>query len=147
MSDWYARLFPLLRRLPPESAHRLALVALERGLVPAPLRGSDPILRLRAFGRELANPLGLAAGFDKDAVAVAALFRLIDSMKAFPHIFIMTSGGPGKVTEATNFFAYLQAYSYSFIGFSSAIVVLMVIFVFGLSMLLIRMVGTEVEIE
>jgi dihydroorotate dehydrogenase len=67
VSDWYARLFPLLRRLPPESAHRLALVALERGLVPAPLRGSDPILRLRAFGRELANPLGLAAGFDKNA--------------------------------------------------------------------------------
>ncbi|MHB1415493.1 MAG: carbohydrate ABC transporter permease [Chloroflexota bacterium] len=83
----------------------------------------------------------------RPALLVAALFRLMDSMKAFPHIFIMTSGGPGKVTEATNFFAYLQAYSYSFVGFSSAIVVMMVIFIFALSLLLIRMVGTEVEIE
>lgn len=83
----------------------------------------------------------------RPSILIAALFRLIDSMKAFPHIFIMTSGGPGKVTEATNFYAYLQAYSYSFIGFSSGIVVMMVIFVFALSMLLIRMVSTEVDVE
>ncbi|MHB1133792.1 MAG: carbohydrate ABC transporter permease [Chloroflexota bacterium] len=83
----------------------------------------------------------------RPAILIAALFRLIDSMKAFPHIFIMTGGGPGKVTEATNFLAYLQAYSYSFIGYSSAIVVMMVVFVFALSLILIRLVGTEVEVE
>jgi multiple sugar transport system permease protein len=83
----------------------------------------------------------------RPALLIAALFRLIDSMKASPHIFIMTGGGPGKVTEATNFLAYLQAYSYSFIGYSSAIVVMMVVFVFGLSLILIRLVGTEVEVE
>ena len=73
MSDWYTRLLPLLCRLPAETAHKLALTALERGLVPAPVRGSDPILRLRAFGRELANPIGLAAGFDKNARVFARI--------------------------------------------------------------------------
>jgi dihydroorotate dehydrogenase len=51
----------------------LALVALERGLVPTPVRGSDPVLRVRAFGRELANPVGLAAGFDKNARVFARM--------------------------------------------------------------------------
>lgn len=83
----------------------------------------------------------------KPAIMVAGLFRLIDSLKAFPHIFILTGGGPGKVTEATNFFAYLNAYSYGYIGFSSAIVVLMVIVVFAMSFLLIRLVLIRVEVE
>ncbi|MCC6468840.1 MAG: quinone-dependent dihydroorotate dehydrogenase [Alphaproteobacteria bacterium] len=73
MSDWYARLFPLLCRLPAETAHRLALTALEHGLVPTPLRGGDPILRVHAFGRALANPVGLAAGFDKNARVFARM--------------------------------------------------------------------------
>ncbi|MBK1668663.1 dihydroorotate dehydrogenase (quinone) [Rhodovibrio sodomensis] len=64
---------PLLRRLPPERAHDLAIAALKRGLGPK-LAGGDPAsLAVRAFGRDLANPLGLAAGFDKDAEAVAGL--------------------------------------------------------------------------
>lgn len=49
----------------------------------------------------------------KPVLVVAGLFRLIDSMKAFPHIFIMTSGGPGVATEATNYYAYLQGFSYT----------------------------------
>ncbi|MCK6450975.1 MAG: quinone-dependent dihydroorotate dehydrogenase [Alphaproteobacteria bacterium] len=73
MSDWYARLGPALRRLPAETAHRLALTALEHGLVPAPARGQDPILRVTAFGRELPNPVGLAAGFDKNARVFARM--------------------------------------------------------------------------
>ena len=73
MSDWYTRLFPLICRLPAETAHRLALTALERGLVPAPIRGSDPILRVHAFGRDLPNPVGLAAGFDKNARVFARM--------------------------------------------------------------------------
>ncbi len=73
MSDWYTRFFPLICRLPAETAHRLALLALERGLVPAPIRGNDPILRVHAFGRDLPNPVGLAAGFDKNARVFARM--------------------------------------------------------------------------
>jgi multiple sugar transport system permease protein len=83
----------------------------------------------------------------KPILIVAGLFRLIDSIKAFPLIFIMTAGGPGMATEATNYYAYLQGLSYSFVGYSSAISVVMLIFTFFLSYLIIRTVGTEVEVE
>ena len=64
---------PLLRRLDPETAHRLALAALRAGLGPARAPVTSPRLRTRLAGLELANPLGLAAGFDKNAEAVGAL--------------------------------------------------------------------------
>ncbi len=75
MRDWYKALGPLLRRLPAETAHRSALRALELGLVPVPRLGADPILRIHAFGRKLSNPVGLAAGFDKNARAFTRIAR------------------------------------------------------------------------
>jgi dihydroorotate dehydrogenase len=60
--------------LPPETAHNLGLWALRRGLLPgAPPLQSDR-LKTNAFGLGFANPVGLAAGFDKNAVAVNGLF-------------------------------------------------------------------------
>jgi len=65
---------PLLHALDPERAHGLALWALERGLAGAPAAAEDPALALTLWDRRFANPLGLAAGFDKDArVPVQAL--------------------------------------------------------------------------
>ncbi|MEM8789428.1 MAG: quinone-dependent dihydroorotate dehydrogenase [Pseudomonadota bacterium] len=64
-----------LRALDPETAHGLALAALRRGLAPRPARVTDPALRTRVFGLDLPNPLGLAAGFDKNGVAVDALLN------------------------------------------------------------------------
>ncbi|MCC5999756.1 MAG: quinone-dependent dihydroorotate dehydrogenase [Pararhodobacter sp.] len=65
----------LLHRLDPETGHGLALKALRAGLV----GGNGPIstsrLRVQLAGLDLPNPLGLAAGFDKNAVAVDALSR------------------------------------------------------------------------
>jgi dihydroorotate dehydrogenase len=66
----------LLRLLPPETAHRAALVALRRGLVPGRAAPADPALRVRLWGLDFANPLGMAAGFDKDAEAIDPLLRL-----------------------------------------------------------------------
>lgn len=57
---------PIARRLDPEDAHRLALRAL--GAIPIPrLSRDDPKLRVSAFGLDFPNPVGLAAGFDKNA--------------------------------------------------------------------------------
>ncbi len=64
----------LLRRIDPESAHGLTVGALEAGLGPRGGR-DDPILATRFCGLALANPIGLAAGFDKDARAPQALLR------------------------------------------------------------------------
>ncbi len=83
----------------------------------------------------------------RPTILVAALFRLVDSIKAFPLIFVLTNGGPGSVTEVTNYYAYTQAFNFSYLGFASAITVVMVAGVFLLSALLIKMVGKEVDVE
>lgn len=67
---------PLLRRLDPERAHRLALSVLRLGLAGRVEGPDDPALAVDVLGRRFPNPIGLAAGFDKDAVAVAPLMRL-----------------------------------------------------------------------
>jgi dihydroorotate dehydrogenase len=67
---------PLLRRLDPETAHTIALRALALGLAPRARRADHPALGVTAFGRRFSNPIGLAAGFDKNAAAGPALLRL-----------------------------------------------------------------------
>lgn len=66
---------PLLWALDPEEAHNLALKALQ--LVPQAKPGpDDPQLAVRAFGLNFPNPIGIAAGFDKNALVPDALLRL-----------------------------------------------------------------------
>jgi len=76
MSDLYSLLRPLLFALPPETAHKTALTALT---VYARLRSKpavDQTHGLSLFGRRFPNPIGLAAGFDKNATAIAGAFAL-----------------------------------------------------------------------
>ena len=65
----------LLRRLDPETAHGLALKGLKMGLVPLPGLVTSPRLRCTLAGLHLANPVGVAAGFDKNAEVLAPLSR------------------------------------------------------------------------
>ena len=67
---------PLLRRIDPETAHSLALWALRLRLAGGDRQPDDPVLATHALGQDLTNPIGLAAGFDKNAVAIAPLMRL-----------------------------------------------------------------------
>jgi multiple sugar transport system permease protein len=83
----------------------------------------------------------------RPAIAVTALFRLIESVKAFPLIFVMTGGGPGIVTEATNYYAYLQGFNYSLVGYSAAISVVILVAIFAISSVIIRGVGARVDVE
>ncbi len=62
----------------------------------------------------------------RPTLVVAGLFRLIDSVKAFPLIYVLTNGGPGTVTEVTNYYAFVQALNFSFWGYSAAIATLLV---------------------
>ena len=66
MFDPYPLVRPLLHRLDPEDAHELTLRALEANVVPPQPRDDDPILATSLFGRTLTNPIGVAAGFDKN---------------------------------------------------------------------------------
>jgi dihydroorotate dehydrogenase len=66
---------PLLRALDPETAHALALNALK--VAPLPTAApDDEKLRVQAFGITFPNPIGLAAGFDKNAEVPDVLLRL-----------------------------------------------------------------------
>ncbi len=66
---------PLMRALDPEDAHALAIRALR--FVPCARPAPEPPeLSVRAFGLNFPNPVGLAAGFDKNAQAPDALLRL-----------------------------------------------------------------------
>lgn len=76
MIDLYPLAGPLLFRFDPETAHGLTIKALKSGLVP-PARGRDePALHTRVLGLDFANPVGLAAGFDKNAEVVDAMLNL-----------------------------------------------------------------------
>lgn len=77
----------------------------------------------------------------RQTLVVAGLFRLIDSIKAFPLIFVLTDGGPGDVTEVTNYYAYRQAFTFSLWGYGSAIATLMVAAIFLLSWIIDRLIG------
>ena len=66
---------PLLRWFDPEDAHRLAVHGL-KFLPPTRLRPDDQKLAVRAFGLNFPNPVGMAAGFDKNAEVPDALLRL-----------------------------------------------------------------------
>lgn len=65
----------LLHRFDPETAHGIALRALRLGAAPCPGRVTSDRLRTQVAGLHLANPIGLAAGFDKNATALSGLSR------------------------------------------------------------------------
>jgi dihydroorotate dehydrogenase len=83
--DPYRLARPFLHRLDPEDAHELTLRALEANLVPPQPRNDDAILATTLFGRQLPNPIGLAAGFDKNG-------RVYERMRAQGFGFVEIGG-------------------------------------------------------
>nr|KYP69232.1 hypothetical protein KK1_008420 [Cajanus cajan] len=67
---------PFFALLDPEFAHNLGVSAAARGWVPREKRPDPSILGLEVWGRKFSNPVGLAAGFDKNAEAVDGLLAL-----------------------------------------------------------------------
>ncbi|OMO62394.1 Dihydroorotate dehydrogenase, class 2 [Corchorus olitorius] len=67
---------PFFALLDAEFAHTLAVSAAARGWVPIEKRPDPPILGLEVWGRKFSNPIGLSAGFDKNAEAVEGLLGL-----------------------------------------------------------------------
>ncbi len=77
MSGLFSRIVrPALFWLDAERAHRLSISALKSGLVPGAARIADPRLSVEIAGLSFPNPVGLAAGYDKDAQVPDALLRL-----------------------------------------------------------------------
>jgi len=77
----------------------------------------------------------------RPTLVVTVLFRLIDSIKAFPLIYVLTDGGPGGATQVTNYYAFEQTFNFSYWGYGSAVATLMVAGVFVLSVAVTRLGG------
>ncbi|SJL06465.1 related to Dihydroorotate dehydrogenase (quinone), mitochondrial [Armillaria ostoyae] len=70
-------LTPLLRySLDPETGHKFAVQVLRSGLGPKDVVADDERLKFELWGKSISNPVGLAAGFDKDGEAIDGLFDL-----------------------------------------------------------------------
>lgn len=65
----------LLHRMDPEAAHGMSIKALKAGLAPMPGPVTSPRLKTTVAGLDLPNPVGLAAGFDKNGEVLAPLSR------------------------------------------------------------------------
>jgi dihydroorotate dehydrogenase len=76
MAVWYQAADFFLSRLDAEDAHGLAIKSLKSGLVPRDRRPDPSSLAVQVWGRALPNPLGLAAGFDKNAEVPDAMLGL-----------------------------------------------------------------------
>ena len=74
----YSKLRSLIFKIDPEKAHNLAIQSLKFNLVSNLFdeNKNDPIFKTKIFDKELDNPIGIAAGFDKNAEVYNALFRL-----------------------------------------------------------------------
>ncbi len=76
MVDLFSVTGPLLRRLTPERAHTVTIRLLASGLMPPMSGKDDPILAQRLWGLDFSNPVGMAAGFDKNAEVIDPLLSL-----------------------------------------------------------------------
>ena len=72
-------------------------------------------------------------------IMIAAVVRLIDALKTFDTIYVITQGGPGTASETINLYLYLQAFSFYQVGKASAVVVVFFVIVVALSLTLFWM--------
>ena len=76
MIDLYGLARSFVFKMDPEAAHGLTIRALSTGMAPRCTRRADPRLAVSAFGLDFPNPIGMAAGYDKNAEVPDALIGL-----------------------------------------------------------------------
>jgi len=72
-------------------------------------------------------------------IMVAAVIRIIDALKTFDTIYVITLGGPGSASETINILLYQTAFAYYDLGYGSAMVVVFFVLILLISMLLLRL--------
>ena len=72
----FSKIRPFIFKLDPELAHDLAIKALKTNLIVKGYKKNELILKTKLFGKEIPNPIGIAAGFDKNAEVYNPLFKL-----------------------------------------------------------------------
>ena len=72
----FKKIRPLIFKFSPEVAHSLAIKTLKSNLIPSSKTIDSAILKTKVFGKNIKNPIGVAAGFDKNAEVYNPLFNL-----------------------------------------------------------------------
>jgi len=74
----FSKIRSLIFKFDPETAHNLAIKSLKLNLTPNLMSENkdDPMFKTNLFGKEINNPIGMAAGFDKNAEVYNPLFKL-----------------------------------------------------------------------
>ncbi len=72
----FKKIRPLVFKFDPETAHNLAVKALKFNVIPISFKSKFKILETEIFNKQIPNPIGLAAGFDKDAEVYNSIFKL-----------------------------------------------------------------------
>ena len=72
----FEKLRGLIFKLDPETAHNLAIKTLKLNYIPNKKVQQNKLLETKIFGKKIPNPIGIAAGFDKDAEVYNSLFKL-----------------------------------------------------------------------
>ena len=71
-------------------------------------------------------------------IVVAGVMRIIDALKAFDTIFVITNGGPGTASETINLLLYQTAFGYYDLGYASAMVVVFFVLIMLLGLVLLQ---------
>jgi len=71
-------------------------------------------------------------------IVVASVIRMIDALKAFDTIYVITLGGPGTSSETLNILLYQTAFAYYDLGYGSAMVVIFFVLILLISLLLLH---------
>ena len=72
----FGKIRPFIFKFDPETAHNLAIQALKFNLMPRNQKQNFKHIETEIFNKKIPNPIGLAAGFDKDAEVYNSIFRL-----------------------------------------------------------------------
>jgi dihydroorotate dehydrogenase len=74
----FSKIRSLIFKIDPETAHNLAIKSLKLNMIPniSYQNKADPIFETNLFGKNIDNPIGMAAGFDKNAEVYNSLFKL-----------------------------------------------------------------------
>lgn len=75
------------------------------------------------------------------ALAVALVFRTMDAFRVFDLVFVMTQGGPADATNVLQFYGYKKMFAEGFLGYGSAVSVMVFVMVLAVSLIYLRLVG------
>ncbi|CAA9575247.1 MAG: N-Acetyl-D-glucosamine ABC transport system, permease protein 1 [uncultured Thermomicrobiales bacterium] len=78
-------------------------------------------------------------------IFLALIFRATDAIRMFDLIYVMTSGGPANATQTLNMYAYKVGFQFLNIGYGSALAVVLMLVCIGISFVLVKYSGIELE--